>query len=271
MCDAFGVTRQGYYAWRKALHGPRMRRRTALKRQVSETFGASRQTYGSPRLHRQLRADGLRVSKKTVEKTMRELGLVARRKKSFRATTRQDPAHPKAENVLNRRFSAAGPDSAWVTDITYIRLENSWAYLAVIIDLYSRAVVGWSLSSSQTTELPIVALYNAVKRRQPKGQLIHHSDRGCQYTSDAYRTALSELGIIVSMSRTGNCWDNAVAESFFSTLKNELIHRTQWHNLPQLRAALFDYIEVFYNRQRIHSTLNYQTPTQVLENFERVA
>ena len=202
---------------------------------------------------------------------MREQGLVARRKRGFRTTTRQDPAHPKAENVLARKFSASHPDSAWVTDITYIRLESCWAYLAVIIDLYSRAVVGWSLSSSQTTDLPIAALKNALKQRQPKGELIHHSDRGCQYTSDAYRSALSQSGIIASMSRTGNCWDNAVAESFFSTLKTELIYREHWQNMTQLRSALFDYLEVFYNRQRIHSTLNYQTPIQALENFKLAA
>lgn len=202
---------------------------------------------------------------------MRRLGLVARKKRSFRITTRQDGSHPKANNVLDRQFSASQPDSAWVTDITYIRLENSWAYLAVIIDLYSRAVVGWSLNSSQSTELPLQALSNAVSQRKPKGQLIHHSDRGCQYTSEDYRSALSRLGIVASMSRTGNCWDNAVAESFFSTLKTELIHRYQWRNLSQLRAALFDYIEVFYNRQRIHSTINYQTPAQALKNFKQVA
>lgn len=202
---------------------------------------------------------------------MREQGLIARRKRRFRTTTRQDPTHPKAENVLARKFSASQPDSAWVTDITYIRLESSWAYLAVIIDLYSRAVVGWSLSSSQSTDLPIAALHNAVKRRQPKGELIHHSDRGCQYTSEAYRAALSRLGIIASMSRTGNCWDNAVAESFFSTLKSELVYRDHWQNITQLRAALFDYVEVFYNRQRIHSTLNYRTPIQALKDFKLVA
>lgn len=202
---------------------------------------------------------------------MREQGLVARSKRRFRTTTRQDPTHPKANNVLARKFLASRPDSVWVTDITYIRLESCWAYLAVIIDLYSRAVVGWSLSSSQTTDLPIAALKNAVRQRQPRGELIHHSDRGCQYTSEAYRAALGRLGITASMSRTGNCWDNAVAESFFSTLKSELVYRDHWQNLTQLRAALFDYIEVFYNRQRIHSTLNYRTPMQALENFRLAA
>jgi transposase InsO family protein len=167
---------------------------------------------------------------------------------------------------LDRKFSATAPNQSWVTDITYIWTDEGWCYLAAILDLFSRTVVGWALDTTLSTDLAMRALQSAVERRRPE-RLMHHSDRGCQYTSEAYRSALRDAGIEVSMSRKGNCWDNAVAESFFSTLKNELIHRRHWSTRLELQAAVFDYIEVFYNRKRLHSTLGFKTPAQIETEF----
>lgn len=181
----------------------------------------------------------------------------------FRCTTRRNPTHPAAENLLARDFTAKAPNERWVTDITYIWTDEGWCYLAVILDLFSRAVVGWALDATVSTDLPVAALRAALVRRRPARGLLHHSDRGCQYTSDRYRQELAAAGITASMSRVGNCWDNAVAESFFATLKTELVERHRWTGRLALRTALFDYIEVFYNRRRLHSAIAYKTPAQV--------
>jgi len=208
------------------------------------------------------------LGKRRVERTMRSLGLAARRRRRFRVTTRANPAHGVVSNTLARRFQASKPNERWVTDISYIWTEEGWCYLAVILDLFSRAVVGWSLDASLSTQLPLAALEMAVKRRHPERGLLHHSDRGCQYTSNDYVTALHKLGIELSMSRRGNCWDNAVAESFFATLKTELIYGRAWPTRQQLRAEIFEYIEIFYNRKRRHSTLNYKTPAQIEADYD---
>jgi transposase InsO family protein len=168
-----------------------------------------------------------------------------------------------APNLLNRQFAASRPNERWVTDITYIWTNEGWCYLAAILDLFSRRVVGWALEATLNTSLPLRALDEAIRRRAPTPGLRHHSDRGCQYTSHDYRAKLTELGIEVSMSRRGNCWDNAVAESFFATLKTELIYGRSWNSRSEVRSAVFEYIEIFYNRQRLHSTLDYKTPHQV--------
>ncbi len=267
MCRLFGVTRQGYYAFCRRGGGKRAASDEALRERVSEVFQESRETYGSPRVHQALRHSGVRVGKRRVERSMRELGIAARKPRAFRRTTLAEPSHPKAPNVLNRCFQASRPNEAWVTDITYIRTEAGWCYLAVLIDLYSRGVVGWSVDTEMSVSLPLKALDMALQHRRPHQPLVHHSDRGCQYTSATYRAALAEVGIDVSMSRKGNCWDNAVAESFFATLKAELIYRRPWSGLAELRPALFEYFELFYNRERIHSTLGYRTPAQAEDHF----
>jgi transposase InsO family protein len=179
--------------------------------------------------------------------------------------------HPAAPNELARDFSAKRPNERWVTDITYVWTREGWAYLAVILDLFSRAVVGWAIDASLSTQLPLAALDTAIRRRRPAAGLVHHSDRGCQYTSREYRNVLAELGITVSMSRTGNCWDNAVAESFFATLKNELVYRRAWKDRGELRASCFEYIEVFYNRRRLHSSIGYKTPAAVELEYQAAA
>lgn len=263
LCRNLGVSRQGFYAYVKRPPSERARRDQELCAAIVRIFKASRETYGSPRILAALQAEGWRTSKRRVERLMRELGLQARERRRFRVTTLANRKHPVADNTLDRDFTADAPDERWVTDITYIWTAEGWVYLAAIVDLFSRAVVGWALEDDLSTALPLRALQNAVTRRQPQPGLLHHSDRGCQYTSSQYREALAERGIDVSMSRRGDCWDNAVAESFFATLKVELVSRQGWLTRRQLRAAVFDYIETFYNRQRLHSTLGYRTPAQV--------
>ena len=202
---------------------------------------------------------------------MRGMGLTPPRPRRHRKTTVQEPTHSVAPNELARDFTATRPNERWVTDITYVWTDEGWAYVATILDLFSRAVVGWAIDTTATTQLALNAQQSAVQRRRPDAGLLHHSDRGCQYTSAAYRSRLEELGITVSMSRTGNCWDNAVAESFFATLKGELVDRRRWRSVFELRTALFEYIEVFYNRRRLHSSLDYMTPAAVEEEFFEAA
>lgn len=273
MCRLFGVTRQGYYAWVKRQQTPTARatRRAKLYELIREIYEASRGRYGSPRVHKELRRRGVRVGKRTVEQAMREMGLLARRNRRFRVTTAANPKHPVEPNVLGRDFCASRPNERWVADISYIWTAEGWVYLAAILDLYSRAVVGWALDTSLSTKLPLAALQMALRRRRPPQGLLHHSDRGCQYTSAEYRQKLAELGVTVSMSRKGNCWDNAVAESFFATLKTELVYAQQWSSRAELRAALFEYIEIFYNRRRLHSSLGYKTPAEVESDYARAS
>lgn len=267
ICRLLGVSRQGYYAYAKRPCSARVSEEAALRERIRAVHDASRQTYGSPRVLRELRRDGFQVGKHRVERAMRSMGVAARTRRRFRVTTAADPRHTTEPNVLARDFSATRPNERWVTDISYVWTDEGWSYLAVILDLYSRAVVGWALDATLSTQLPLAALDMAVRRRRPGAGLLHHSDRGCQYTSADYRAALAELGIDVSMSRKGNCWDNAVAESFFATLKTELVYRRRWTNRLELRSAVFEYIEVFYNRRRLHSSLGYKTPAEVESEY----
>jgi len=263
LCRVLQVTRQGYYAFLKRPQSTRAARDVVLRERVREVHERSRRRYGSPRVHETLRREGHRICKRRVERAMRSLGLCARAPRRFRVTTAAHPDHEKAPNTLNRAFSATKPNHRWVTDISYVWTDEGWCYLAVILDLFSRSVVGWALDADLTTTLPLAALDMALRRRGPVAGLLHHSDRGCQYTSADYRAALAAQGIEVSMSRKGNCWDNAVAESFFSTIKAELIRNRRWTGRLELRSAVFEYIEVFYNRQRLHSSLRYMTPLEI--------
>jgi len=263
MCRVFEVTRQGYYAYVRSLQSPRIAREAALLERIARIHRESRETYGSPRVLDALQRQGLRIGKRRVERTMRGAGLIGVKRARHKVTTRANPAHPTEPNVLARDFSATRPNEKWVTDITYIWTDEGWCYLAAILDLYSRSVVGWHLSASLSTDLPLMALSKALLRRRPGTGLLHHSDRGCQYTSGAYRDALTASGIAVSMSRRGNCWDNACAESFFATIKAELVNRRRWPTRIELREAVFDYIESFYNTRRVHSSLAYRTPAEI--------
>jgi putative transposase len=267
LCRLLGISRQGYYAYATRPPSARTVVDQQLGTQVQQVFEASEERYGSPRILKALRASGWTVSKRRIERTMRGLGLTPPMRRRHKVTTQADVTHAVAPNALARDFTATRPNERWVTDITYVWTDEGWSYCAAILDLFSRSVVGWAVGASLSTALPLAALDMAVRRRRPGKGLMHHSDRGCQYTSGDYREQLSALGVTVSMSRKGNCWDNAVAESFFATLKKELVHRRSWPDRTTLRNALFDYIEVFYNRRRLHSTIGYKTPAQLESDY----
>ncbi len=263
MCRVLEVSRSGLYAWRRRGRSARERADAELSGKIHALHAASRGTYGSPRVHRGLRREGTRVGRKRVERIMKRDGLRGRIRRRFRRTTDSNHRLPVAPNTLNRQFGVDAPDRVWAGDITYIRTTGGWGYLAVILDLHSRLVVGWALADHMRTALVEQALVTALGAREPTADLLHHSDRGSQYASVAYRSRLAAHGIAVSMSRRGDCWDNAVVESFFGTLKQELVHLARWADLVEARAAIHDYIEVFYNRQRLHSSLDYRTPAEV--------
>ena len=254
------VTRSGYYAWRSRPLSSRAKANERLLVKIRAVHVESRRTYGSPRIHRAVRTPQEPVSKNRVARLMRAAGIRSRHRRKFRVTTKSNHRRPIATNLLSREFSAAQPNTVWVGDMTYVWTSEGWLYLAVLIDLYSRAVVGWSMSERINDDLTLAALEMALKRRRPAAGLIHHSDQGSQYTSDAYRKLLAENNIAASMSRRGNCWDNAVAESFYATLEKELLTDWEPDSRGDARRGIFDFIEVFYNRQRIHSTIGYSSP-----------
>jgi putative transposase len=267
LCRVLGVARAGYYAWRR--RGPSLRAQAdaALTAELMRLHRASRTTYGAPRLHADLAAIGQRVGRKRVARLLRLAGLrgIARRRGVPR-TTIADPTAAVAANVLMRQFIAAAPDRCWVGDITYLPSDEGWLYLATLLDVCSRRVVGWALADHLRTELALEALQLALGQRQPTPQtLIHHTDRGCQYTAKAYQMVLAQHGITPSMSRVGDCYDNAMAESFNATIKTELVAQTHWATRQEARTAVFEWITVFYNRQRRHSSLGYCSPVE----FER--
>jgi putative transposase len=260
MCGVLGVSESGFYAWRKRPTCQRKREDAQLTQEIRQVFATHRGRYGSPRIHREIKDQGRKLSRKRVARLMRQADLAARRKRRRVQTTKRDASHPVAPNILHREFTAIEPNTKWVTDITYIPTMQNWLYLAVILDVHSRAVVGWSMSACCDEELVAGALHMALGRRRPEVGLLHHSDRGCQYTSHRYRQRLEQAGMIVSMSRKGNCWDNAVMESFFGTLKEECVGDTIYDSHEQARQSLFEYLEIYYNRQRRHSSLGYVSP-----------
>jgi putative transposase len=261
-CDVLGVSRSGYYAWRGRPTGPEAERRDRLTEQIRRVHQESRRTYGSPRVYRELVAQGVACCENTVAKLMRESELRSKAQRRFLAqTTDSRHAHPIAENRLDRQFQVDRPNAVWACDITYIPTAEGWLYLAVVLDLCSRRVIGWATADHLRAELASTALRRAFLDRQPAEGLLHHSDRGVQYASEEYRSLLAAHHVEASMSRTGNCYDNAVVESFFSTLKREHVHHEEYRTHAEARQSLFEYIEVFYNRRRRHSTLGYLSPT----------
>jgi transposase InsO family protein len=262
LCRCLAVSRSGYYAWQERPVSTRTKQDVRLRAEIAASHSASRRTYGSPRIERDLREAGHRVSRKRVARLMRELGLEGRRKRRFRATTDSQHRYPVAPNLLMRDFEIEAPNTAWVTDITYLATLEGWLYLAVILDLFSRRVVGYAMSERIDRELVLEALRKALVHRPETRDLIHHSDRGSQYASHDYRDALDQAGITCSMSRRGNCWDNAVAESFFGTLKVELLYELPLQTNSATRSAVGDYIDAFYNVRRRHSSLDYQSPVE---------
>lgn len=268
LCRALNVSLSGYYAWRKRDVSQHDRNDQRLTKRIKQLFVNNRRVYGSPRIWKELRAEGEGVGQRRVARLMRQAGLKAIHPRKRVVTTRSNPAHLVAPNLLARDFSADRPNQKWCSDITYIPTDTGWIYLAVIIDLYSRMVVGWATSRSIDSQLVEQAWCNAVHKRQPKESLIHHSDRGSQYTGQPYQAQLAQLPhVTISMSRRANCLDNAVAESFFGTLKNEAVSRTRYRSHTEAHLDLFDYIEGFYNRKRRHSTLGYISPADFEKQY----
>jgi transposase InsO family protein len=261
MCQVLGVSASAYYEWEREQESAHARRDGELRELVRGIFTDFRGRYGAPRIQRALSKKGVRVSRKRVARLMRESGIRAKSARKYKATTDSNHRLPIAPNLLERRFEVNGPNRAWVSDITYLWTRQGWMYLAVIIDLYSRRVVGWSLQERMTASLVCEALDAAVRLRKPLPGLVFHSDRGSQYASKAFRRRLWRYRMTQSMSRKGNCWDNAVAESFFATLKKELVRNLTFETRASARSQVFEYIEVFYNRQRAHSLIDYETPT----------
>jgi putative transposase len=262
MCRMLDVTRSGYYAWRDRPASARAQRRANLTDRIRQVHDESQGTYGSPRVAVELKEQGMSVSENTVARYMRAAGIAVTPKTRFvPRTTDSDHPHPIAPNVLDRDFTATAPDQKWVCDLTYVWTDEGWLYLSVVLDLFSRKVVGWSMSDNMKADGVAEALEMAIARRKPgEGQLLHHSDRGVQYACDRYRSLLDEHGIACSMSRPGNCYDNAVAESFFGTFKTERVNRVRYRTRAEARASIFAWIESWYNRRRRHSSLGYLSP-----------
>ena len=267
MCKLLNVSRSGYYAWCNRPPSATAQRRAELAEQVRQVHDDSRQIYGSPRVHRELRARGVKCCQNTVARIMRQNKLKSKMQRRFRVrTTNSDHDQPIADNVLDQRFEQTAPNRAWAGDITYVPTAEGWLYLAVVLDLYSRRVIGWAMADHLKASLAIDALTMAIDQRLGAGDnisdLLHHCDRGVQYASVTYRALLASRGITASMSRRGNCYDNAVVESFFGSLKTEWTQHETYETRPQAMQSIFEYLEVFYNRQRRHSSLGYQSPAE---------
>ncbi len=263
-CDVLQVSRGGFYAWRKRTISGRARRRVELTERIREIHAVKHQdAYGAVRVHRELAAQGHACNRKTVAECMKQAGIRAKTARKFRVrTTDSKHPHPVAENVVDRNFTPSRRNETWTADVTYIPTGEGWLYLAAVEDLYSRKIVGWSMSERMESRLVVDALQMAIQRELPGEGLTAHSDRGSQYASAHYRTLLKKHSITCSMSRKGNCWDNAPMESFFATLKKELVHHARYGTRREARQSLFEYIETFYNRIRRHSTLGYVSPEQ---------
>ena len=260
LCRVMEVRRSGYYAWLRRKPSLRARHDSVLSAHIRTAFQGSRRTYGSPRVRAEMASLGVRTSKRRVERLMRQSGFYALRKRRFVRTTDSKHTLPIAPNLLQRDFTASAPNRVWATDITYLWTTEGWLYLAVMLDLFSRRVVGWAMSEHIDEELVLSTLQMALRSRRPPRGLIHHSDRGSQYCGARYLAVLEANGVIRSMNRKGNCWDNAPSESFFGTLKQELILRSPLLSRDGTRTLVFEYLEVYYNRKRRHSTLGFLSP-----------
>jgi len=262
MCDTLGVSPAGFYAWRSRPTSEQQQRRDALLVELAAVHAQVKERYGSPRIHAELQARGVDCCVNTVAKLMHDNDIRAKTARKFKNTTDSDHPLPVADNLLDRQFDAQAPNERWVADITYIPTREGWLYLAAVEDLYSRMVVGWSMADTMTSRLVVDALEMAVQRRLPDEGLLAHSDRGSQYASDHYQRLLARHGIECSMSGVGQCWDNAPMESFFASLKKELIHHEDYQSRAEARASIFEYIELFYNPKRRHSSLGYLSPAE---------
>lgn len=265
MCKVLGVTKSGYYDWLKRTPSQRHLENQQLAKEIRGVYKASKNRYGSPKITDELRDNGWKVSRQRVARIMLNEGLRSIISKKYRGFTTDSTHHlPIAENLLNRNFSADNPGQKWVSDITYIPTSQGWLYLTIIMDLYDRKIIGWSLSTQMTVQLTILPAWKmAIKNRSIEHtSLLFHSDRGVQYASHAFKDELKKYSVTQSMSRKGNCWDNAVAENYFKILKSELVNHTRFHSILQAKTEVFEFIEIWYNRMRKHSYLGYKTPEQ---------
>ena len=261
MCRLLGVTRSGYYAWwGERTTGRRLKENEAVLVAARRSYRASRGTYGSPRITEDLRDAGLRCGENRIARLMRVNGIMAKTRRRFKATTNSRHCLPVSPNLLNRHFTADGPNKVWTSDITYVWTEEGWLYLAVVLDVFSRQIVGWAMGERIDTALVLRAFNQAVMRRRPTPGLIFHSDRGSQYASADFRKALKLCGAVQSMSNKGDCYDNAITETFFHTLKTELVYFERYKTRAEAKRGIFEYIEAFYNRLRRHSALGYRSP-----------
>jgi putative transposase len=260
MCKVLSVSPSGYYAWRKRPASAREMANQELYKKIKAVYNANHAVYGSPRIYRELKDQGVACSENRIARLMRLRGLRAKQSKRFKTTTKRNKAHRAAPNLLKRNFEAGQPDQTWLSDITYIRTLEGWLYLAAILDLYTRRIVGWAMSDRMTSALTMAALKMALQQRQPAAGLIHHSDQGSQYTDGTYQALLKDHGIRASMNGAGSWYDNAPMESFFGTLKSELVYHCVYHTRNEAKTDVFRYIESFYNRRRRHSALDYLRP-----------
>lgn len=271
MSRVLNVSRSAYNQWRSQLSNlsPRQERRTTLKEKICTIHSQSKGTYGSPRIAAQMRRDGTPVNEKTVAKIMHDNDIRAKTKKKFKVTTTSTKTQNAAPNLVKQHFSASRPNQLWTSDLTYIWTREGWLYLAIILDVFARRIVGYAMNERLTASLVTTALQQALTHRQPAAKLVLHSDRGSQYASDEVRSMISAHGLVQSMSGTGNCYDNAITETFFHSLKTEMIFWQRFDTRDEARGKIFDYIECWYNRQRLHSSLDYRTPAEFEQQFYR--
>lgn len=268
MCRVFEVSRSGYHGWRNRQDSLGQEKRLEALLHIRQAFQASRRRYGSPRIYRQLKAEGIRIGRHRIARLMRQEHLVARRRRRYqRLVTTTRHHHALAANVLDRQFRVGPPNRVWVADVSYFWTQSGWIHLAIVMDLGSRRVIGWSMGRRVDAELSSSALDMAILHRQPAGEVLHHSDRGSEYTNHTYQQLIKGAGMLSSMSRRRECHDNAVAESFFKTIKVELARQQKFRTPQEARSAIFEYIEVFYNRRRLHSSLGYLSPAQYEEQY----
>ena len=262
LCEALDVTRSGYHGWAARRPGPRAQANAALLPLIEQAHLESRRTYGSPRVHRWLQQHGHSCGRHRIARLMRQARLHSQTRRRFRVMSLTDSNHdlPIAPNRLRDVMTPPRRDAVWVADITYVNTDEGWFYVAAVVDRWTRRCVGWAMGESLATSLPLSALDMALKHRCPPSGLIHHSDRGVQYASEMYRQRLAQASVVPSMSRKGNCYDNALMKSFWSSMKRELVHRVHFATRQEARAAIFDWIEIFYNRERLHSALGYKSP-----------
>jgi putative transposase len=262
MCRVLDVSRSRYYTWKRRSPGVRQQEDKRLLARIKEAHTMSRKTYGSPRVAKELREQGVPCGENRIARLMRLHGIFAKTKRKFKVTTHSNHHLPVAENLLNQQFETNTPNKVWLSDITYIRTQEGWLYLSAILDLYNRQVIGWSMEERLTQDLVVQALQQALGRRKPDPGIVFHSDRGSQYAGHDVRKLLAQHHFVQSMSGTGNCYDNAVMESFFHTLKTEVVYHERYRNRAEARQSIFEYIEVFYNRIRRHSSLGYLSPLE---------